>query len=152
MNGVSCPYCDKFAELVDSQAIYPAWRARDAGTGKHFVCWGCKAWTTAKYTRNTWRERTGYEPVGQLANAELRHWRKMAYGAFNALWRTVYARHMQRYPDGRYKQYDIKSMIYHTVYLAMGWNQRQKGGIESLGLEDCKRVVQHCNMEDHHGY
>ena len=77
MTNVICPYCNTKAVLCDSSVVYHGrsfgliylcsnWPKCDAFVGVH------------EGTKN---------PLGQLANAECREWRKKAHRAFDELWR-----------------------------------------------------------------
>lgn len=72
---VLCDYCGHPAELVDSGVIY------GRSYGLIWLCRGCNAWV------GTHANSPDHAPLGRLANAELREWRKLAHAAFDALWR-----------------------------------------------------------------
>lgn len=74
---VVCPYCDKPAELVFGSAIYP--HRPDLFKKKFYLCKPCDAYVgchpdTAK-------------PLGRLANAELRIFKRKAHAAFDPIWK-----------------------------------------------------------------
>jgi hypothetical protein len=73
-----CPYCGALSELVHSDEIYKP-QDRDAPNyGYMYVCWPCDARVGChKGTTN---------PLGSLANAELRNWRKQVHFLFDSLW------------------------------------------------------------------
>jgi len=70
---VTCQYCGKPAELVDSARIY------GASYGNMWLCHPCGAYVGCVGKSN--------KPLGTLANAELRTARKAAHRAFDRIWR-----------------------------------------------------------------
>ena len=72
-----CPYCDRKSELVTGNAIYPH---RPDLFGKFFYrCEPCGAYVGCHPgTQN---------PLGRLANAELRAAKQKAHAAFDPMWR-----------------------------------------------------------------
>lgn len=89
---VFCPYCGVRAELVHSSEIY-----RTGDYGMVYLCRPCDAYVGV---------HAGTEnPMGTLANAELRKWRKAAHAAFDPSWMTM-SREARRNPaytrKGRY--------------------------------------------------
>lgn len=77
MTALICPYCDSAAKLVDTAVIYNgmsygrAWVCERYPTCDSYV--GCHPKTA--------------QPLGTLANAELRQARKWAHIYFDALWK-----------------------------------------------------------------
>lgn len=71
---VVCPYCNEPALLVDSTAVYRR------SYGYIYLCKKCGAFVTCH--PGTTR------PLGTMANASLRRYRRCAHGAFDALWGT----------------------------------------------------------------
>lgn len=74
---VTCPYCGQEAKLVDSATIY------SRSYGMIWDCRPCDAYV------GTHKSSSNHAPLGRLANAELRHWRKQAHAAFDRLWRDT---------------------------------------------------------------
>ena len=74
---VICLYCGKDAELIDSIEIY---KVRSYGMA--WLCRPCKAWV------GTHKNSLEHAPLGRLANAELRYWKKRAHIAFDPLWKS----------------------------------------------------------------
>jgi len=73
-----CPYCNKPAALVRGVKLYP--RRKDLSALKFWACMPCGAWVGChKGTEN---------PLGRLANAELRLWKQNAHSVFDPLWRS----------------------------------------------------------------
>ena len=72
---VICPYCNKKAELVDSKIIY------GISYGMIYLCRRCDAYVGVH------KNSKKFVPLGRLANAELREWKKKAHSVFDRLWR-----------------------------------------------------------------
>lgn len=92
MSTVACPYCARPALFVTGEVIYPHrpdlyglrfWRCApcDAYVGCH------KAGTHAVYNGRQ-RKHDGTEPLGRLANAQLRSAKRMAHAYFDPLWQS----------------------------------------------------------------
>jgi hypothetical protein len=65
------------AKLVTGEQIYP--NSKDLHENKYWLCTPCNAYVgTHKQTLN---------PLGRLANAELRKWKIRAHETFDPLWR-----------------------------------------------------------------
>lgn len=73
MKDVICNYCGRKAELVDSKVIY------GTSYGMMYLCRHCNAYVGCH--KGTDR------PLGRLADAELRYWKKAAHAVFDPLWR-----------------------------------------------------------------
>ena len=74
---VICPYCNKPAQLVSSTVVYG--RGRDYGN-----IWLCRCLPELAYVGV--HAITG-EPLGRLANKELRELKKKAHSMFDPLWK-----------------------------------------------------------------
>ena len=74
MRNVICDYCDTPAEFVDSAVIY------GRGYGMVYLCPRCGAYVGV--------HKGSDRPLGRLANAELREWKKAAHAAFDPLWKN----------------------------------------------------------------
>lgn len=83
-----CPYCSNDSELVDGLAIYP--HRKDLAHKKFYLCRPCKAYVGCH--PNT------IEPLGRLANAELRDAKMRAHAVFDPYWmsRTMARVHAYR--------------------------------------------------------
>jgi hypothetical protein len=82
---VKCPYCDRQASLVKGKSIYP-----DRPDLLHLNFWRC-AHCDAHVGTHKKNRRLGYdgtEPMGRLANAELRRLKIAAHNAFDPLWKS----------------------------------------------------------------
>lgn len=76
MNTVICDYCNKPAVLVSGDIVYP--HRDDLYHKKFWLCEACKAYVGCHCP--------GSNPLGRLANAELRKAKKAAHAAFDPLW------------------------------------------------------------------
>ena len=74
MRTVICDYCGKPARLVNSSMVY-----NGQDHGMIWLCHPCYAWVGVHKGTD--------EPLGRLADAELRHWKRKAHAAFDPLWR-----------------------------------------------------------------
>lgn len=73
---VICDYCQQEAELVYGDAIYP--HRQDLHLKRFWRCVSCQAYVGChKFTE---------EPLGRLANAELRKMKMGAHSAFDPIW------------------------------------------------------------------
>ena len=120
--GIKCPYCERPAELVDSKIIY------GRTYGMAWFCKPCDAWVGCHKNSKT------HAPLGRLANAELRDWKKKAHAVFDPLWQ----RKMRR--DNCSKGQARKA--------AYGWLAKQLEiamrdcHIGMFDIEKCKKVVE----------
>lgn len=76
MKTLNCPYCKDIATLRSSKEVYGG---RDFGN--MFICNNypsCDAYVGVHLGSN--------KPLGRLANAELRSWKKRAHAHFDPLW------------------------------------------------------------------
>jgi len=80
---VKCPYCHRDAVLVQGAVIYP--RRQDLYHRNFWHCPPCDAYV-GTHRRNKRHGLTGIEPLGRLANAELRKAKIAAHAAFDPLW------------------------------------------------------------------
>jgi len=71
-----CQYCGKRSELVDSSVIY----GKEFNYGKMYRCAPCNAYVGCH------KGGKGDEPLGTLANANLREMRKECHKLFDPLW------------------------------------------------------------------
>lgn len=82
---VSCPYCNKLSELVDSSEVY------GKSYGYMYICWDCKAYVGC--------HKGTVKPLGTLANAELRDLRKQCHAAFDPIWQSGKTRRKKAYKE-----------------------------------------------------
>lgn len=76
----TCPYCGQTAEYVDSAKIY--------GGRSYGMVWGCPGWPECDaYVGAHARGKKRGQPLGTLANRELRDARSAAHSQFDHFWR-----------------------------------------------------------------
>ena len=108
-----CPYCHQSAEFLTSLAFY----GKDYGTNL-YICRPCDA--------RVGTHGNSDKPLGTLANAELREWRKVAHQYFDRLWKDKWMTRTKAYT----------------------WLQRQmemtkdEAHIGSFSIEECQRVIE----------
>jgi len=79
-----CPYCNKEAVLASSKEIY---NGQDYGL--IWICRPCRAYVGC--------HRGTTKPLGRLANAELRDWKKRVHAVFDPLWKNGKMRRGEAY-------------------------------------------------------
>ncbi len=113
MERVICQYCGNDAVWCENKEIY------GRNWGKSYMCWLCKPCNAYVGCHNNTRE-----PLGTLANKELREWRKKAHAKIDPLWKSG-------------------AVSRKSVYIALR-NKFGKGGEIHIGhadIELCKRIV-----------
>lgn len=119
MRKVICDYCGCQAELVDSAEVY------GTSYGDIYLCRNCGAYVgTHKGTDR---------PLGRLANAELRYWKKAAHAAFDPIWQHG------RFKGKRKRAY---SWLAGEMNLPV-----EKTHIGMFDVDQCKKVIQICRVE-----
>lgn len=121
LHGKKCPYCNAYPKLVDSSVVY--------GTSYGFIwlCQPCRAYVgTHKYDNKT--------PLGRLANAELREWKKKAHAAFDPIWQA-----MMR--DGQTKKHNARNAAYDWLSVELGIG-REFTHIGMFDVEECKKTIE----------
>lgn len=81
---VTCHYCGKEAELVTGKDIYPT--RKDLWNKNFWRCLPCKAYVGC-HAKNKKYNHSGKEPLGILANAALRHFKREAHAVFDKIWK-----------------------------------------------------------------
>lgn len=120
MRKVHCDYCGRQAEYVDSKVIY------GKGYGMVCLCRNCMAYVGVHKGTD--------KPLGRLANAELRYWKKAARAVFDPMWKY-----------GRFR---------HHRNAAYGWLAQKMGlPIEQahIGMFDvaqCKKAIEIIKREE----
>lgn len=110
---VNCPYCGRRAELVDSKIVY------GKSYGKIYLCRNCMAYVGTHKGTN--------KPLGRLANAELREWKKAAHAAFDPIWQY-----------GRFK--GKRSSAYRWLSKKMG-RPVESTHIGMFDVAECREVI-----------
>lgn len=109
---VMCDYCGNRVPLVDSKIVY------GKSYGNIFYCEPCGAWVGVH--KSGIRKNT---PLGRLANAELREWKKLAHAAFDPLWK-----------DGQI----TRSKAYSRLAQELGVEEIHVGESD---VETCMRII-----------
>lgn len=112
---VICDYCGKPAQYVDSAVVY------GKSYGMIYHCPKCKAWVGVHKGTDT--------PLGRLANAELRQWKRDAHAAFDPMWRN--------------KEHRTRRWAYEWLAEQMGLPLEQTH-IGMFDVDQCKEVVRIC--------
>ena len=91
---LKCPYCGRPAALVTGSAIYP--HRPDLLHLKFWRCAPCDAYV-GTHKPNKRLGLKGTEPLGRLANAELRKAKIAAHAAFDPIWKSGSMSRQQAY-------------------------------------------------------
>lgn len=119
MKTVICPYCGKQAIYVDSKVVY------GRSYGMLYLCRPCNAYVGCHKGTD--------QPLGRLADAELRKWKRAAHSAFDPLWK-----------HGRFKGY--RNVAYAWLAKRMGL-PAQSAHIGMFDVDECKKVIKICLLE-----
>ena len=123
MKKVLCDYCGKPAELVSSKFIY----GKDYGH-KCYLCRCCNAYVGCHKGTNI--------PLGRLANAELRYWKKAAHAEFDPLWKY-----------GPFKGKEAYAWLGARMNLPI-----EKTHIGMFDVEQCKKAIRVIRTERSKSY
>jgi hypothetical protein len=123
-----CPDCGGIAGLASSKEVYGG---RDYGP--IYLCRPCRAYVGC--------HKGTTKPLGRLADAELREWKKRAHAAFDPVWQE----HWQRENAGSagYKKGMARDGRYRRLAELMGLS-REECHIGMFDVEQCKEVVRLC--------
>ena len=109
---MKCPYCTKEATWVENKVIY----------GRNYVksymawwCGDCRAYVGCH--QNT------KKPLGTMANAELRQWRRNTHTVIDPLWKS-----------GKYKRSNVYRMLSDAFH--------QEIHIGEADVEGCKAIIE----------
>jgi hypothetical protein len=119
MTGKLCPYCGAAPKLVDSAVIY-----NGVSYGMIWLCSPCDAYVGVhKGGKN--------KPLGRLANAALREWKKKAHAAFDPIWKSNLKSRKEAY------SWLSQALKIPRIYTHIGM----------FGVDTCKKVVEICLKE-----
>lgn len=124
MRKVFCDYCGQRAEFVDSKIIY------GKSYGKIYLCRNCMAYVGVHKGTD--------KPLGRLADAQLRYWKKKAHAAFDPMWQY-----------GRFKGYRNAAYAWLAEKLGLPVDKTHIGMFD---VRQCKQVIQICNNERSYHY
>lgn len=127
---VFCDYCHQEAELVTSAEIY------------HGVDYGTMCYRCVPCGAHVGCHKGTTEPLGRLANAELRIWKRKVHALFDPLWnKKLEVRRQQR--GSFYPKAQARGSMYY--WLARKLNiPREHCHIGMFDVETCKRAVSIC--------
>lgn len=123
----TCEYCGSPAKLVKGDVIYP--HRPDLFGLNFWLCSKCNAYVGC-HKRNDKFNITGFEPLGRLANLDLRVAKASAHRAFDPIWKS-----------GRKSRTNAYRMLARTLDIAP-----EKCHIGNFDLDRCKAVVKLCQM------
>lgn len=125
---LTCPYCDRPAELVGGNVIYP--HMNSLHHLKFWLCRDCNAYVGChrKGKRAHGIKSDGSLPLGTLANAKLRKARNAAHRAFDPIWRR-----------GDMKRTDAYAWLAERMGISAA-----NCHIARFDEEQCARVVELC--------
>lgn len=110
-----CPYCHSKAKLVDSAVIY-----NGRSYGMIYLCSNyprCDSYVGTHKQNNT--------PLGTMANAELRNWRREAHKIFNVL-----------YTSGKMSRREAYEWLKQTMNLSV-----DQAHIAMMTTDQCKTLI-----------
>lgn len=116
-----CPYCGKKAALVNGLVIYP--KRPDLSSLSFYQCAPCNAYVGC--------HKGTTKPLGRLADAELRKWKRAAHSQFDKIWKGFKERNLG----------DVKEMTFSNPFEAPKTQGRMSRGMaykylaESLGIQ-----------------
>ncbi len=124
---ITCPYCDKEAELVTGKVIYP--NNPELIEKKYWLCKPCWAYV------GTHIHSKIFKPLGRLADKELRVWKCRAHASFDRLWNGLDTKGLSLTKRRRAayaalaEELNVKKRDCH-----IGW----------LNVDQCKEVIKVC--------
>lgn len=131
MSSVICPYCHTKAKIVTGLVVYP--HRPDLSAKRFYSCSPCGAWVGC-------HDGT-FQPLGRLADAELREAKKAAHAAFDPIWKARFA--AKSAIDPSYKKGMARGGRYRELAKVMGIDKRDCH-IGMFDVEQCQRVVEIC--------
>lgn len=115
---IKCDYCQKESKLVSGKKIYP--HRDDLKNKLFYYCEPCQAYVGCHNNTS--------KPLGRLANAKLRKWKRMAHCHFDPIWKR---RQMTR------------QEAYQWLAIQLGISY-QKCHIGMFGVGLCRKVIEAC--------
>ena len=131
---ILCPYCEGQAEFTSSKEVY-----NGRNYGMIYLCRPC--WAYVGVHKGT------TEPLGRLANAELREWKIKAHGAFDTIWKERFI--TKSAVDPKYKKGMARGGRYKKLAELMVIS-RNDCHIGMFDVEQCRQVVEICGKGQLH--
>lgn len=119
MREVYCDYCGRRAEYVNSKIVY------GKNYGMIYLCRHCMAYVGVHKGTDI--------PLGRLANAELRYWKRQAHAAFDPLWQR-----------GRFRGYRNAAYAWLAKWMGL---PVEKTHIGMFDVAECKKAIRICRNE-----
>ncbi len=119
---IRCDYCQQPAVYVDSEVVY------GQSYGMIYLCTPCNAWVGVHSGTDT--------PLGRLADAALREWKKAAHASFDPLWQ----RKMEKDNIDKNK---ARTLAYYWLASQMKI-EVDFCHIGMFSIEQCKQVIKIC--------
>lgn len=130
MSEVTCPYCQRPALRMTGSDLHPS--RSDLTNNHYWVCRNCDAWVGC--------HKPGWEPLGRLANAELRRAKQEAHAAFDPIWKNAMSHHGWTMSKARNLAY---------TWLTDEMNiERSQAHIGEFDLDQCKLTVLICQHRE----
>lgn len=126
-----CPYCNQEAIWTENKAIY------GKNYGSSYMCYLCKPCNAYVGCHKNTRK-----PLGTMANAETREWRKKAHAAFDPTWKydtNVYSGTSTQKCQGK-SQNIRRSKAYDNLSKHFG----REIHIGESDIETCKKIIEVC--------
>lgn len=120
MRKVLCDYCGHPAQFVDSAIVY------GRSYGMIYYCPECAAWVGVHKGTD--------QPLGRLANAELRKYKRTAHAAFDPIWQS-----------GRMRRNAAYTWLSERLGIP-----REETHIGMFDVDRCKQVIEICRKELQH--
>lgn len=118
---VNCDYCGQPAHLVNGLVIYP--NRPDLADLSFYLCSPCQAYVGC--------HKGTLQPLGRLANAELRKYKSIAHKYFDAYWR-----------NGTLKRTEAYSLLAERMKIL-----KKHCHIGKFSVQQCKQVIAICVNE-----
>lgn len=131
MTQVICQYCKQPAKRVTGEKIYP--HRKDLRNKIFYLCSPCGAYVGCHLGTDN--------PLGILANAELRDLKKRAHAVFDPIWKKRLAE--KQVADPKYNKGMARGGRYKKLAEVLGIEKRDCH-IGMFSPELCKRTIEAC--------
>lgn len=121
-----CPYCQARAVFLESSARL--YGGRDFGPV--YVCEPCRAWVGC--------HKGTAKPLGRLANADLRRWKRAVHWYFDPIWQRRFER--KHALDPKYTKAHARGGRYKALAIAMGI-PRVECHIGMFDIDRCRQAI-----------